>query len=133
VAASTAAGYGPPAAGFGFLVQYLQASLAHKWHLEDLKREAYAELLRSISVSYAQAFAGEGTSEDASILRAVTVIELLAKTNIADSARQLAIQVSRAHEVLRSEGYEAARDEIGQADHGRLELIRLFQPDLGIG
>ena len=40
----------------GFIAQYLQAGKARRWQLEDLKREAYAELLRSISASFAQAY-----------------------------------------------------------------------------
>jgi hypothetical protein len=89
----------------------VQARRAHGWHLEDLKRDAYAKLLRSVSSSYAQAYADEEDSEDASILRAVTLIELLADANIADAARQLQIQVNRAHGILRSQGYKAARGD----------------------
>jgi hypothetical protein len=40
----------------------VQASRAHRWHLQDLKRDAYAEPLRSVSSSYAQAYADEGDS-----------------------------------------------------------------------
>jgi len=42
----------------GFFAQHLQADLAHRRHLDDLKREAYGELLRAVSASYAQASSG---------------------------------------------------------------------------
>jgi hypothetical protein len=116
----------------GFLAQRLQDDLAHRRHLDDLKREAYAELLRAVSASYAQASSGGGTSEDAAILKATTVIELLSAPGTGSAARSLANQVAVAHERLRQSGYEAARAEIDAADHARLELIRLFQADLGI-
>jgi hypothetical protein len=116
----------------GFLIQYLQANRAHKWHLEDQKRDAYAELLRSISASYAQAYSGEGASEDANILRAISVIELLSETKISRAARRLQMRVDRAHKILRAEGYEAAAEAIDKADHDRLELVKLFHDDLDI-
>jgi hypothetical protein len=116
----------------GFLAQRLQDNLAHRRHLDDLKREAYAELLRAVSASYAQASTGAGTSEDAAVLKATTVIELLSAPGTGSAARSLASQVAAAHERLRQSGYEAARAEIDAADRARLELIRLFQADLGI-
>lgn len=116
----------------GFFAQHLQANLAHRRHLDDLKREAYAELLRAVSASYAQASSGGGTSEDAAVLKARAVIELLSGPEIGGAARSLADQVSMAHELLRQSGYEAARAEIDAADQSRLELIRLFKADLGI-
>jgi hypothetical protein len=116
----------------GFLVQRLQADVAHRRHLDDLKREAYAELLRSISASYAQASSGGGTSEDAALLKATAVIELLSGPGIASAARRLADQVGAAHELLRGSGQEAARAAIDAADSSRLELIGFFKADLGI-
>jgi hypothetical protein len=116
----------------GFFAQHLQADLAHRRHLDDLKREAYAELLRAVSASYAQASSGGGTSEDAALLKATAVIQLLAAPEIGSAARNLEKQVSMAHELLRQSGYEAARAKIDAADQSRLELIRLFKADLGI-
>jgi hypothetical protein len=116
----------------GFFAQHLQAGLAHRRHLDDLKREAYAELLRAVSASYAQASSGGGTSEDAALLKATAVIQLLAGPEIGGAARNLENQVSMAHELLRQSGYEAARAKIDAADQSRLELIRLFKADLGI-
>jgi len=88
----------------GFFAQYLQADLAHRRHLDDLKREAYAELLRAVSASYAQASSGGGTSEDAALLKATTVIELLADPEIGSAARNLENLVSTAHMLLRQWG-----------------------------
>lgn len=116
----------------GFLAQYVQADLAHRRHLDDLKREAYAELLRAVSASYAQASSGGGTSEDAALLKARAVIELLADSEIGSAARNLEHLVGKAHELLRATGYEAARADIDAADKARLELIRLFKADLEI-
>jgi hypothetical protein len=47
-------------------------------------------------------------------------------------ARHLQERVSSAHGILRSVGYHAAREEISQPDKGRLELIKMFQSDLGV-
>jgi len=113
----------------GFTPQILQ----HKWQLRDLRREAYAELLRSISASYSQAQSGGGSSEDANILKATTVIELLAEPRIASAARHLQKQVDYAHRLLRGQGDKAAaKREAEKADDERLELIKLFQKDLGV-
>jgi hypothetical protein len=112
----------------GFIPQFMQ----RKWQLRDLKREAYAELLRSISASYAQASSGGGNSEDANILKATAVIELLAKPSLAGKARELQEQVDCAHKILRSQGREAASKEVEKSNDKRLELIVLFQKDLGV-
>jgi hypothetical protein len=111
----------------GFFLQYWQ----HRWHLADLKREAYAELLRSISASYYQACAGGSNSEDANVLKATAVIELLAEAEIAEAARRLQVQVFETHEKIRSEGREVAKEEIEKTDRDRLCLIKLFKSDLG--
>jgi hypothetical protein len=71
----------------GFLAQHLQADLAHRRHLDDRKSEVYVELLRVVSANYAQASSGGGTSEDAALLKATTVIELLADPEIGSAAR----------------------------------------------
>jgi hypothetical protein len=42
-------------AALTYLGQFLQTKKEHKWALEAAKRDAYAEFLRSISASYAQA------------------------------------------------------------------------------
>jgi hypothetical protein len=112
----------------GFVLQYWQ----HTWRLEDLKREAYGELLRSISASYYQACSGEDNSEDANVLKARAVIELLAEPDIAEAARQLEEQVRKTHGKIRIEGKDAAAEEINKTDIDRRNLIKKFQPDLGI-
>jgi hypothetical protein len=90
----------------------LQAGRARRWELEDLKREAYAELLRSISASFAQAYYGEGTSEDSNILKATAVIELLAEKNISEPARDLQVKVDSTHRLLRSDRPDAAQTRL---------------------
>src|SRR5579863_3892248 len=112
----------------GFVLQYWQ----HRWHLADLKREAYKELLRAISASYHQACSGGDKSEDANILKARAVIELLAEPDIGEATRQLEQQVYKTHEKIRGESREAAAEEVDKTDHDRKELIKKFQPDLGI-
>ena len=116
----------------GVVIGFIPQLMQHKWQLRDLRREAYAELLRSISASFAQAHSGGGTSEDANILKATTVIELLAEPRIGKATRQLQEQVDRAHKVLRSQGDKAATKEVELANDERLELIDLFQKDLGV-
>jgi hypothetical protein len=116
----------------GFIAQYLQAGKARRWQLEDLKREAYAELLRSISASFAQAYYGEGKSEDSNILKATAMIQLLAEKNISESARDLQVHVDRTHRLLRSDGPDAAQDEIDETDQERIALIVKFKEDLHI-
>jgi hypothetical protein len=102
----------PRPIALGFFVQYLLASRARRWQLDDLKREAYAEFLRSISASFSQAYYGEGKSEDASLLKATAVIERLAEPDISKLARALQQQVDCTHRKLRSEGPDAAEDDM---------------------
>src|SRR5437763_15933498 len=83
----------------GFLAQHLQENLSHRRHLDDLRREAYAEFLRAVSASYAQASSGGGRSEDAALLKATTVIELLSGPEVGGAARALANQADRAHDL----------------------------------
>lgn len=115
----------------GFLAQFLQANRAHRWQLEDIKRQAYAEFLRSISASYAQARSRAGDSEDANILRATTVIELIAEDKLAEQTRQLSNDVIEAHNILRDGGSEKDAGVDG-VDTARKGLVDLFKADLGI-
>src|SRR6266702_8679463 len=62
-----------------FVAQNSLANRTRKWELADTKRESYADFLRSISASYAQAKAGTGDPEEADLLRATAVIELIAE------------------------------------------------------
>jgi hypothetical protein len=114
----------------GFIGQSWQAGRARRWELEDLKREAYAELLRSISASFSQAYYREGKSEDSNILKATAVIELLAEKNISEPARDLQVRVDCTHRLLRSDGPVAAQDKIDETDKKRIELIAKFKEDL---
>jgi hypothetical protein len=114
----------------GFIIQYVQTERARRWQLDDLKREAYVELLRSISASFSQAYYGEGTSEDSSILKAAAVIDLLAETDISKPVRDLQRKVDRTHRILRSQGPDVARKDIDETDQQRLALIAKFKEDL---
>jgi hypothetical protein len=105
----------------------LPADRARRWQLYDLKREAYAEILRSISASFFQAYYGEGKSEDASLLKATAVIERLAEPDIFKLARALQQQVDCTHRKLRSEGPDAAEDDMQDT-----ALIEKFKEDLQI-
>src|SRR6266581_8024640 len=105
-----------------FLVQYLLANRTRKWELEDTeresyaiflrkledtKRESYAEFLTSISTSYAKAEAGKGDPEDADLLRATAIIELIAGSKIAKQTRLLQKQVTAVHKEIRKGGSAA--------------------------
>jgi hypothetical protein len=115
-----------------FLAQYSLANRTRKWKLEDTKRQSYAEFLTSISTSYARAKAGEGDPEDADLLRATAVIELIAEGKIADQARQLQVQVTEVHKKLRQGDPTVTQTDVDDADHTRREVIKLFKADLDI-
>lgn len=116
----------------GFLAQKSLANRIHKWELDDTKRESYADFLRSISASYAKAKAGEGDPEEADLLRATAVIELIAERNIAEQARALQKQVTGVHARLRRKVSGVEETEVPGADQARRDLIRVFKADLDI-
>lgn len=119
----------------GYLIQYLQAERVHTWQVKDslseIKRQTYAEFLRSISASYAQSRTSQGNSEDANILKATAQIELLAGQKISKAARLLSTRVIQVHARLR-ENPQIGQKEVPEVDSARLELVSLFQADLGI-
>jgi hypothetical protein len=115
-----------------FLAQYSLTSRTRNWKLEDTKRQSYAEFLTSISASYARAKAREGDPEDADLLRATAVIELIAERKIAERARLLQEQVTEVHKRLRLGDSAVEQTEVPKADHARRELITLFKADLDI-
>jgi hypothetical protein len=114
----------------GFYSQYWQAARARRWQLDDLRKEAYAEFLSAISAGFSQAYYGEGKSEDARILKATAVIELLANPDIAKPARALQKQVDCTHRKLRKEGLEAAERDMEDTEQNRQALIEKFKNDL---
>lgn len=118
--------------GLSFLAQYSLAQRTRKWTLADTKRESYADFLRSISASYAKAKAGKGDPEEADLLRATAVIELIAERKIANQARSLQRQVTDVHARLRQQDPVAEETGVGEADAARRDLIRLFKADLDI-
>jgi hypothetical protein len=115
-----------------FLAQNALAKRTRKWELENTKRESYADFLRSISASYAKAKAGKGDPEEADLLRATAVIELIAEGKIAEHARLLQRKVTDVHARLRQQDSIAEETEVREADQARRDLIRLFKADLDI-
>jgi hypothetical protein len=115
-----------------FLAQNSLANRMHKWELEDTKRESYADFLRSISASYAKAKVGKGDPEEADLLRATAVIELIAERKIAEQARLLQKQVTDVHARLRQKDSGVEETEVPQAEQARRVLLRLLQADLDI-
>jgi hypothetical protein len=87
--------------------------------------------LTSISASYAKAEAHRGDPEEADILRATSVIELIADEKIPKQARLLQIKVKEVHGRIR-QGDSEAEKEVPHVDHTRRELIELFKADLDI-
>jgi hypothetical protein len=138
----------------GYLFQSLRARQEHKWALETVKREAYAEFLRSISASYAQAesesqqshrsetkfrpihrpqvqYQQNHKSEDADLRAATARIMLLAKPDIYDRASVLSEKVIEAHKALRG-GDPTAQEKVAKANSKREKLIVVFKKDLRI-
>jgi gas vesicle protein len=115
-----------------FLAQNSLGKRTRKWELEDTKRESYADFLRSISASYAKAKVGEGDPEEADLLRATAVIELIAERKIAEHARLLQKKVTDVHARLRQQYPVAEETGVREADQARRDLISLFKADLDI-
>jgi hypothetical protein len=137
----------------GFLGQSLRARQERKLAIVNAKREVYAEFLRSISASYAEAKSdAELTSqrrsllrptnqrqashyndgpEDAKLLAATASIELLANLAIHKKARELSNQVREAHKKIRANDPNAEKD-VSRVDQERYKLIEDFKRDLGI-
>jgi hypothetical protein len=145
----------------GLAFQYLRARQDHKWALVAAKTEAYAEFLRSISASYAQAVSEaesrqsresetkspqtekpQGPSqeshkkEEADLRAATARIVLLAKQHISEKASAITEDAIDAHDKIRSADTAKKAEEAEEAknavDSRRTALIRQFQEDLGI-
>jgi hypothetical protein len=120
----------------GAAAQQLQAMRNRTWQQADLlrttKRGIYAEYLRSISASYAQALSGHRSrSEDASLLAATAEIEVLSGGDVAGPARDLATAVISVH-FETAAGTGVAEAVVADVDRRRYEVIDLFKADLGL-
>lgn len=119
----------------GFL-QQVQASRSHRWQredsLSDTKRSVYAEFLRSISASYAQAVSGQRSrSEDANLLAAVAEIAILCGEDVSEPARDLVNAVIDTHTRIAA-GAGETDALVADVDRRRYEVIDLFKSDLGL-
>jgi len=119
----------------GAAAQQVQASRSRNWQQADLlrtiKRRVYAEYLRSISASYAQALSGHRTrTEDASLLAATAEIEILSDTEVSAPARELTNTVINVHSEIAS-GAGVPKSDIEKADRDRYKVIDIFKADLG--
>jgi hypothetical protein len=120
----------------GGAVQQLQASRNHKWQRQDslgsARRTVYAEYLRSISASYAQAMSGQRTrSEDAALHAATAEIEILSGLEVSGPARELTNTVIDVHSSLAA-GTGVPEAVVADVDRRRYEVIDLFKADLGL-
>ncbi|HEY3464455.1 MAG TPA: hypothetical protein VGL47_04945 [Amycolatopsis sp.] len=121
----------------GGLLQHLLAARTRRWQRQDalgqVKQAVYAEYLRAISASYGQAMAGERSRiEDARLHAATAEIEVLAGREVAGPARELTSTVIDVHtKIAEGAGVEAAT--VAAVDRRRLEVIKLFKRDLGLG
>jgi hypothetical protein len=120
----------------GAAAQQIQAVRNRTWQQADLlritKRGIYAEYLRSISASYAQALAGHRSrAEDASLLAAAAEIEVLAGGEVSGPARDLANSVIGVHSKIAA-GTGVAEAMVADVDRRRYEVIDLFKADLGL-
>ena len=115
----------------GGALQQLQASRARRWQQQDAlkgaKRAAFAEYLRSISASYAQAMSGVRTrSEDASLHAATAQIEVLCGVAVAGPARELTEMVINVHSEIAA-GTGVAQEIVDGVNRRRYEVIDLFK------
>jgi hypothetical protein len=111
---------------------------SHRWEQEDLlkntKRLVFTQYLRSIDASYAQADAGVRTrTEDEQISTAVAEIELLSGPELSERVRSHSKRVLSLHDRLsHATDKTAIYEDVLAADKERMNLIALFQSDLGI-
>jgi hypothetical protein len=119
----------------GVIAQEVQARRSRRWRQEELltseKRLVYAQYLRFISASYAQAMSGQrDRSEDGNILAAAAEITLLSGPEVSGPAYALATKVIDTHSVIAADA-AAARDPVPDVDRDRQQLIEIFKADLG--
>jgi hypothetical protein len=99
---------------------------------QKTKRGVYAEYLRSISASYAQAMSGvRSRSEDANLHAAAAEIEVLSGGEVSAPARDLVNTVIDVHSRIAA-GAGVTEAEVASVDHRRYEVIELFKADLGL-
>jgi hypothetical protein len=120
----------------GAAAQQVQASRSRHWQQADLlrtvKRGVYAEYVRSISASYAQALSGlRSRTEDASLLAATAEIEILSGREVSVPVRQLTDTVIDVHSKIAAGG-GVPEDKVEDADRRRLKIIDIFKADLGL-
>lgn len=118
----------------GAASQQVQASRSRHWQQADLlrtvKRRVYAEYLRSVSASYAQALSGHRSrTEDASLLAATAEIEVLSGTEVSVPARELTNFVIGVHSSIAA-GDGVPESDLEDADERRHKLIDIFKADL---
>jgi hypothetical protein len=120
----------------GGAVQQMQASRARNWQRQDAlsntKRAVYAEYLRSISASYAQAMSGHRSrSEDANLHAATAEIEVLCGEEVSGPARDLVNKVIDVHSKIAA-GTGVVEAVVDDVDRRRCEVIDLSKADLGL-
>lgn len=120
----------------GGAIQQLQAKRNRTWQREDslanAKRHVYAEYLRAISASYAQAISGDRRrSEDANLLAATAEIEILSGAEVGGPVRDLVDIIIDVHSRI-ADGTVAADAVVPDVDRRRREVIDLFRSDLGL-
>jgi hypothetical protein len=118
----------------GGALQQLQASRARGWQREDAlvgtKRAVFAEYLRSISASYAQAMSGNRTrSEDANLHAATAQIEVLCDAAVFEPVRALTASVIDVHSRIAA-GTGVDESEVDDVDRRRRHVIDLFKADI---
>jgi hypothetical protein len=120
----------------GGALQQAQASRNRRWLQEDAlwtaKRTVYAEYLRSISGSYAEAMAGHRSrADDARLYAATAEIEVLAGRRVHLPARDLANAVIEVHSEIAA-GTGATEATVADVDRRRYKIIELFKADPGV-
>lgn len=118
----------------GGALQQLQAARGQRWKrqdaLADTKRAVFAEYLRSISASYAQAMAGERTrSEDAHLHAATAQIEVLCDAAVFEPVRSVTAEIVDLHSRIAA-GSGVSQAELDAVDGRRRRLIEIFKADI---
>jgi hypothetical protein len=120
----------------GAAAQHMQAFRNRRWLQEDAlsntKRGVYADYLRAISASYAQAMSGHRSrSEDANLHAATAEIEVLSGGDVSRPARDLVNMVIDVHSKIAA-GTGVSELAVADVDRRRYEVIELFKADLGL-
>jgi uncharacterized membrane protein YbaN (DUF454 family) len=118
--------------------QMLQSARSRRWQNEDAistaKRAVYAEYVRAISASHAQAVSRDRKrTEDGNLYAAAAVIQILSPKDVSEAAQALVETVVSVHNTIAEHGETATVvAQVAQVDQRRRAVLNLFKADLGL-